>query len=156
MRIFVYTSAKIEICRNLSAQFFHVPATADTLCLIEETSQRVIDGQNLNNMRKRKHGNKLCSWGYEFLRQRRTFFYRFLRCRRRNCCQVVFYLWISQIELTAICEQSFVDSPSVHTFSQTLQQPFSILGAVIAMLFILYNIESYDIVPYRGKAVYSL
>ena len=63
---------------------------------------------------------------------------------------------INQIELTAICEQSFIDSPSVHTLSLTLQQPVAILCAVIAMLFIFHNIESNDIVSYRGKAVYRL
>ena len=68
--------------------------------------------------------------------------------------QITIYLGIDEIEFTATIKYCFIDSPSVHTLCQTLQQSVAILGAVIAMLLILHNIESDDIVSYRGKAVY--
>ena len=73
--------------------------------------------------------------------------HRIMRLSRINVSrQITLYLGIDEIEFTATIKYCFIDSPSVHTLSQTLQQPVAILGAVIAMLFIFHNIESYDII----------
>jgi len=47
-----HSCAEIEVCRYLSAQFFHTPTTAYALRFVEETCQGVIYGQHLTDMRK--------------------------------------------------------------------------------------------------------